>query len=76
MSVLERCLYERNVCIREMSVLEKSLYSWVSRDVIISLQLQIDAQSSEGNSFSLYVLILCLAAKMCNFVRFFHSRTA
>ena len=27
-------------------------------------QLQIDAQSSEGNGFSLYVLILCLAANM------------
>ena len=48
--------------------------SWVSRDVIISLggQLQIDAQSSERNSFALYVLTLCLAASMCNFVRFFH----
>ena len=54
------------------------LYPWVSRDVIISLggQLQIDAQSSEGNSFSLYVLNLCLAANMCNFARFFHSSTA
>ena len=39
-------------------------------------QLQIDAQSSEGNSFLLYVLTLCLAANMCNFVRFFHSSTA
>ena len=39
-------------------------------------QLQIDAQSSEGNSFSLYALTLCLAANMCNFVRFFYSSTA
>ena len=46
-------------------------YSWVSLDVIISLQT--DAQSSEGNSFSLYVLTLCLAANMHNFVRFFFT---
>ena len=39
-------------------------------------QLQIDAQSSKGYTFSLYVLTLCLAANMCNFVRFFHSSTA
>ena len=25
-SVLEKCLYERGVCIREMSVLERCLY--------------------------------------------------
>ena len=47
-------------------------YSWVSRDIIISLGVII----SKGNSFSLFVLILCLAANMCNFVRFFHSSTA
>ena len=39
-------------------------------------QLQFDAQSSEGNSFSLYALTLCLAANMCNFETFFHSSTA
>ena len=49
-------------------------YSWVSRDLIISLG--VNTQLSEGNSFSLYVLTLCLAANMCNFVRFFHSSTA
>ena len=32
--------------------------------------------SLEGNSYSLYVLTLCLVANMCNFVRFFHSSTA
>ena len=32
-------------------------------------------QSSEGNSVSLYVLTLCLAANVRNFVRFFHSST-
>ena len=48
------------------------LYSWVSRDVInfTGGQLQIDTQSLEGNIFSLYALTLCLAANMCNFVRF------
>ena len=48
-----------------------------ARDAIISLgvNLQINAQSSAKNSFSLYVLTLCLAANMCNFVRFFYSRT-
>ena len=39
-------------------------------------QLQIDAQSLEGNNFSLYVLSLCSAANMCNFVRFVRSSTA
>ena len=53
-------------------------YSWLSLDVInfIGGKLQTDTQSSEGNSFSLYVLTLCLAANMCNFVRFFHFSTA
>ena len=54
------------------------IYFWDSRDVTIFTggQLQIDAQSSEGNNFSLYVLALCLEANMCNFVRFVHSSTA
>ena len=52
-------------------------YSLVSRDVInfTGGQIQIDAQSLEGNNFSLYVLPFCLAANMCNFVRFVLSST-
>ena len=53
------------------------VFSWVSRDVInfTGGQLQIDTQSLDGNNFSLYVLTFCLAANMCNFVRFVHSST-
>ena len=53
------------------------IYSWVSRDVInfTGGQLQIDTQSLKENNFLLYVLTFCLAANMCNFVRFVHSST-
>ena len=53
---------------------EFSGFSWLHN--FTGGQLQINVQSSEGNSFSLYVLTLCSAANMCNFVRFFHSSTA
>ena len=51
--------------------------SWVSRDVtnFTRGQLQIDTQSLKGKKFSLYVLIFCLAANICNFVRLVHSST-
>ena len=51
--------------------------SWLSHDVInfTGGQLKIDTQSLEGNNFSLYVLTFCLAASMCNFVRFVHFST-
>ena len=53
-------------------------YSWVSCDIInfTGGQLQINTQLSKGNKFSLYVLTFCLAANMCNLVRFAHSSTA
>ena len=56
----------------------KYAYSWVSRDVIISLGVNSKSMHSHRTEivFSLYVLTLCLAANMYNFVRFFHSSTA
>ena len=55
----------------------KIWYSWDSRDVVnfTGGQLLIDTQSLEGNNFSLFVLPFCLAANMCNFVRFVDSST-
>ena len=46
--------------------------SWVSHDIInfTGGQLQIDTLSSDCKKFSLYVLTLCLAANVSNFVRF------
>ena len=48
------------------------LYSWVSRYVInfTGGQLQINTLSSDSKKFSLYVLTLCLAANVCNFMIF------
>ena len=46
--------------------------SWVSCDIInfTGGQLQIDTLSSDWKNFSVYVLTLCLAANVRNFVRF------
>ena len=43
MSVLERCLYQRDVCIREMSVLETRDMSVLERDVCIRKMSALEA---------------------------------
>ena len=62
----------------EKNIASRVINSWVSCDIISFTGglLQIDTQSLVGNNFSLYVLSLCLAANMCNFVRFVHSSAA